>query len=251
MSHQDLTLASVGVVDSSTLHFHHKEFKIQVQVPALKGSPTFKTKLTAFSYETIGSLKLNLFKKELSELQVNPGSFQLLLKGVPLMDVSLFGELDVQGRDSNLVLNLESNSSVGILIVCYDDNGAHWDMRVKPSLVIAELKQMICEKISYLVEHQTLKFGQEVLENETRLSDYELINNGSEIDVLLTSVPIKVLNQFNGEETIVQASASSCASFGEYYFSECKGLEARDLTFPFFVFPALKQSSSSLNGSSQ
>lgn len=213
MSNQDLTLASVGIVDTSTLHFQHKEFKVQVQVPALKGSPAFKTKLTAFAYESVGSLKLDLFKKSLSKVQVNPGAFQLLFKGSPLIDDSLIGGL---GLGSHSVLHLKSNSSVGLLIHVQNDNGAYWDMRVKPSLAVADLKQMIYKKKGYPVDHQTLKFGQQILQDEKLISDFELIKDGTNFDLFLASVPIKVFNEFNGEATSLAFKASDSVQKGKF-----------------------------------
>lgn len=130
----NLLLESIGLKSDDILHFYPAEYEFKVQIPSLEGLKASTESLKAYLFQTVGEVK----SRVLDSLFDDPhhGGFQFVLKGARISDETRFGDLDLSDRYSRFHLTRASDAA--ILIHLQNDNGAYFDLRVRPSITVGE-----------------------------------------------------------------------------------------------------------------
>lgn len=125
---KDLVLESIELKSEQTLSLYHKECRVSVQVPALNGHQASKQVVTALSAESIGEVKRSVLNSQFEGV-LRDQDYQLVLKGVRVLDDAKVGEFDGSH------FHLTRASDTAILLHIQSEDGSYFDARVRPSAI--------------------------------------------------------------------------------------------------------------------
>lgn len=211
--------------NNEVLHFHPEKVTLEIQVPILNNAKAFKSKIDAFSGQTIEEIKSFIVKSLIPKASKSL-PFQLIFKGARLAGNSYLGDLAIS--DGSL-LHLAKISDAAILVHLQNDSGAYFDLRLKPSMKIEDLKKMIHSKRDYPVEHQVLRFNKTTLQNDLCLHEYDVVS-GANLDIFLQDYTIKIYDSVQKKEIAMVVKASDTVKKVKGRLNIVIGVQSEDQT---------------------
>lgn len=200
---EETKVASLFKNKVEVLQFHPEKVSLEIQVPSLNNVKAFKSNIDAFSCQTIEEIKSNVVRSLIPKASKSL-PFQLIFEGARLVGNSYLGDLEIS--DGSL-LHLAKISDAAILVHLQNSSGAYFDLRLKPSMKIEDLKKMIHSKRDYPVEHQDLKFNTTILQDDLCLHEYDVVS-GATLDIVLIDYAIKIYDSVRKKDIFIKIKAS-------------------------------------------